>query len=160
MENKIIENQPRLYPNPVMKEYTLLRDFRIEVLGESICIPQGYSYDGASIPRLAWAIITTPFDPSVMLPALCHDYLYLNHQVNKETADKIFHQLLLDNGVGEKTATVMYNAVKFFGGNAYKNNDKDIEYLKQLYIITKARTDVLDKYKFPKEIIEELEASK
>lgn len=145
-------SQPKLSINPKKQEYYLLRDFNIKILNEEIVVPQFYSFDGASIPAVAWTITYTPFHPHVMVCALVHDFLYANHQVTKDVADKIFHQLLLDNGVGSKTAYLMYIAVKFGGGSAYKNNEKDIEYLKELYHQTLARTDDIEKYKFPKDI--------
>lgn len=148
-------NQPRLMPTPQLAEYTLLKDFTITVNNETITIPNGLQYDGASIPAIAWTITYTPFHPMVMCPAICHDWLYANHQVEREVADKIFHQLLLDNGVGSKTAYLMYLGVRAGGGNAYKNKPEDIKYLKELYAQLVQQGADVTKYKFPKEVFQQ-----
>jgi hypothetical protein len=53
-------------------------------------IPESIHYDGASVPRVAWVLITTPYAPRVMAAALVHDWFYLTHQVEREAAADIF----------------------------------------------------------------------
>ncbi|HIE98682.1 MAG TPA: DUF1353 domain-containing protein, partial [Fuerstia sp.] len=40
-----------------------------------VVVPAGFVSDGASIPRLFWAIIGPPIGSSHLLPAIVHDYL-------------------------------------------------------------------------------------
>ncbi len=133
-------------------EYELLEDLEFEFGSETIIVPRYYSYDGATIPSLAWQSIYTPFDPIVMTPALVHDWLYANHQLEKVDADSVFRKLLCDNGVPAVKADLMYRGVEFFGAAAWENGDGDLKYLRWL------RKKLLDdgasvkKYKFPEEL--------
>ena len=40
-------------------------------------IPEGFEFDGASVPRFFWRIVS-PFQPWVIRAACGHDYLYEN----------------------------------------------------------------------------------
>lgn len=129
-------------------EYELIEDFSINILNEEINIPKFFSYDGATIPWLAWKITYTPFDPKVMIPAVVHDWLYSNHQTNRKKADQIFEQLLIENQVPIKLARMMYLALRIGAGSHWENKVEDVKYLKSLY---KLHLDnpKLKLYKFP-----------
>ena len=58
-----------------------------------------------------------------------HDWLYHTHQINKKTADSLFHAMLREDGVGAVKASIMYNAVSKFGGGYWKNDDDDKQYI-------------------------------
>ena len=133
-------------------EYELLGDYKIEYQGAAIVVPRYFSYDGASIPSFGWQVIYTPFDPIVMLPALVHDWLYSNHQVDRDRADKLFRKLLKDNGVPSPKVETMYRAVQFFGVAAWENSPDDIRYLR--WLKKKLTDDGLDvsPYQFPPEV--------
>jgi hypothetical protein len=42
-------------------------------------IPQGYTWDGASIPRVFWRLIGSKSDNRFLVPSLIHDVLCENH---------------------------------------------------------------------------------
>jgi len=133
-------------------EYELLDDVKLEYGSETIVVPRYFSYDGATIPSLAWNAMYTPFDPIVMTPALIHDWLYANHQLEKFDADCVFRNLLRDNGVPQSKAELMFRGVGFFGEAAWENSSDDIKYLRWL------RKKLVDdgvsvaKYRFPPEV--------
>jgi hypothetical protein len=130
-------------------EYELLDDVGTTVAGQPIVVPRMFSYDGATIPSLAWKLIYTPFDPIVMAPALVHDWLYSNHQVSKEDADTALKNLLMQNGVPGDKASIIHKAVAWFGNEAWENKPNDIAYLKWLCAKLKAAGVDTRPYKFP-----------
>ena len=143
---------PRKNAYSKMWEYELLEDLELEYEGETIVVPRYFSYDGATIPSLAWQMMYTPFDPIVMTPALVHDWLYATHQLEKEDVDCLFEKLLRENGVPPVKADLMFRGVEFFGAAAWENSDDDLKYLRWL------RKKLLDngvsvaKYRFPEEL--------
>lgn len=80
-------------------------------------IPVGYRFDGASIPRLAWAIIGPPFEPDFCLAACVHDY-YCDHSHEigdyqaRVIGDAVFFALLKKAGVPRWRRVLMYMAVR------------------------------------------------
>jgi len=75
------EQMPALRPIPVSKRgerrrYRLLEDWKCDILGRefTFIIPKGFIFDGASIPRLFWNMLS----PSgyLFLAGLFHDFPY------------------------------------------------------------------------------------
>ena len=83
----------------------------------ALTIPRGFISDGASIPRFLWSLIGSPFHPTFMPAALCHDYLLsiMVDRTHKPAIDREFRRLLLANGVRKGRANLMYRAVRIFG---------------------------------------------
>jgi hypothetical protein len=90
-----------------------------------IRLPRGYQTDFASIPWVA-RLLVDRFGSSLE-PAAIHDWLYsvggretnADRDAKRADADRIFLDALEDNGVGLATRTIMYLAVRLFGGDAY-----------------------------------------
>lgn len=107
--------------DPTVKKtlYDLVDEVVIESprLEAPLIIPAGYRFDGASIPRAAWSAIGyTPFHPRVVGAALPHDFLYEQEgPCSRRVADDIFLDILLEDGVPESDALLMYRAVRTFG---------------------------------------------
>lgn len=129
-------------------EYELREDFEIEAGRQQIIVPKGYSYDGATIPSVAWQALYTPFDPIIIIPSLIHDWLYSNHQVSRLEADDIFKDLLLKNGVPSDKTRIVHIAVRLLGEEYWQNTADELEYLRQLYSRIKTSPN-LGLYKFP-----------
>jgi hypothetical protein len=92
-------------------------DFKVE--GDTFRVPRGFDTDLASIPRLAWPVIS-PFHSNFIRPAIVHDFLYRGTCVfTRLDADLIFYQMLVNEGVPTLKASVMYYAVHWFGGAHY-----------------------------------------
>lgn len=58
-----------------------------------------------------------------------HDWIYHTHQVAKKTADRLFHQMLMEDGVDEARAWLMKTAVQDFGDASWKNDAHDRAYI-------------------------------
>jgi hypothetical protein len=92
------------------------------VIIEGVHIPEGFEWDGASIPRFLWRIVSSPFQPDLMVPSLVHDYLYSQGDksgYDREQADELFKKLLMANGVDDDLAETMYAGVRIGGGSHY-----------------------------------------
>ncbi len=75
------EQMPILRPIPVTKRgerrrYELMEDWKCDILGRAFTfiIPKGFIFDGASIPRLFWNMLS----PSgyLFIAGLLHDFIY------------------------------------------------------------------------------------
>lgn len=83
-----------------------------------LVVPKFFITDLASIPKLFQGIIGKPNEEEFIAPSILHDYLYSKYNkygINKQTADRIFLQSLLKNGVKVAKARLMYNGVKVGG---------------------------------------------
>lgn len=98
----------------------LLQPFRVKVreLGDRIVeVPQGFETDFASVPRFFWRIVPPwgRYSPA----AVVHDYLYATSKVTRAEADHVFLVLMERLGVPAWKRTIMYWAVRLFGGAAW-----------------------------------------
>lgn len=94
-------------------KYEVLEDIEYY---NGLVVPKSFITDLASIPKLFQGIIGVPedFDEESIL----HDFLYSkynDYMINRETADKIFKQSLILNGVNPLTAKLMYDGVRLGG---------------------------------------------
>jgi len=144
-------NQPTLRPAPAYDHYEVARDFQPDGISQEIVVPKWFRYDGASIPAAAWQLTYTPYHPDVMTASVVHDWLYYNHQVERDVADDLFYDILRANGVGTLIASTMWGAVKSFGGLFWDNDDADVQYLVSLCARLRGRPN-FDRYRFPPEI--------
>ena len=85
--------------------------------GLEITAPKNFLTDGASVPRdlVAWNIA----GGYGLSAAVFHDYLYQTGAQPKDVADKLFLEILLEIGVAEWRANLMYVAVVEVGGWFY-----------------------------------------
>jgi len=80
-------------------------------------IPEGYCFDGATIPKFFWRLIGPNSDPKFLVAAMIHDTLCENKSFigsDRELSSEIFYALLIASGVGKFKARVMRNAVDLF----------------------------------------------
>lgn len=78
---------------------------------------EGYIWDGASIPWIAWKIIGAKTDPRFLVPSLVHDLLCENHEFvgnDRYFADKVFERLLYVSGVPAVKRWAMFHTVDNF----------------------------------------------
>lgn len=146
--------QPSLVPLPAKNQYQLVRDYSVEIRDSLIVVPKYFRYDGASIPAAAWQLTFSPFHPDVMLPALIHDWLFFNHQVEREEADEIFYTLLRQNGVNSLRANTMWAAVRLGGGLFWDNDAADTAMLVELCQKVRQRAHFAQ-YQFPPAIVQQ-----
>jgi hypothetical protein len=77
-------------------------------------IPKGYTWDGASIPRIFWRLIGAKTDSAFLIPSMIHDVLCENHNyVNDDRyfADRVFEKLLKVSGVSSFNRWLMFHSV-------------------------------------------------
>lgn len=87
-------------------------------------IPEGFRYDGASVPWIASRLFPRkgrPYDRAACL----HDYLYATHLLTRKQADKLFYKAMLSDSVSKWRAYIVYQAVNLFGSSAY--NAKEVK---------------------------------
>jgi hypothetical protein len=134
--------QPDCSPYLLQKDCIALKaDWFFTVDTLNIWLPVGYFYDGASIPRIFWEIIGSPFEPDFWAAALAHDWIYLTHCLPRATADEIFRQFLIMAGVSSWRARIMWAAVRTGGYFAWKNRVTDVEELARMKSGINARPD-------------------
>jgi hypothetical protein len=80
-----------------------------------VFVPRGYIFDGASIPRVLWSLIGSPFEPSLMKAACVHDW-YCDHSADcyqsRVIGDAVFFYLLTKAGVARWRRVLMYLGVR------------------------------------------------
>lgn len=98
-------------------KYTLFFDGTEDFLN----IPAGFCTNGASIPRIFWAILS-PFDPRYMEEATIHDFICDKGQYAR--ADDWFERLLIDNTeIKTWHRKVFIGSVRFWHWFAYQKAD-------------------------------------
>lgn len=109
---KSLSRLPEVYATPVPNDnkYRLNRDF---TFGD-FTIPKGYKWDGATIPRIFWSVIGSPFQPKFMRASLIHDYLYNSPEHSGKCIDSLFKQILIADGVSRTEANIMYASVRAY----------------------------------------------
>lgn len=80
-----------------------------------VVIPRGYIFDGASIPRVLWSLIGSPFEPALMKAACVHDW-YCEHTADcyqsRVIGDAVFFYLLTKAGVARWRRVLLYLGVR------------------------------------------------
>ena len=95
----------------------------ISTLGPVVA-PVGFVTDGASIPRIFWAILGP--HGSYFAAAIIHDFLYSarNTTYTRRQADQIFLEAMKDCGVGLVKRQVIFRAVRIGGAFAFKGGPR------------------------------------
>jgi hypothetical protein len=76
-------------------------------------IPEGFTTDGASVPRLLWWLF--PPHGRYMAAAVLHDYLLRMPQLRRAEADRQFLQVMRQMGVARWRRLAMFAAVRLWG---------------------------------------------
>lgn len=105
--------------------YILLEDVRVSIEGYQITIKKGFDFDSASIPRIFWSIIGSPFTGNYTIPALVHDGLYASEALDRKECDNIFLELMKHFKVSYLKRYSMYWAVRLGGSNVWSKHSKD-----------------------------------
>lgn len=104
---------------------TLINRFglRIKWNGREFVIPRYFESDGVSVPRFLWDFITPQVHPKTLRAALAHDYIYRTQPDGwtREDADRMFYDLMVEDGFPKIKAWIAYKGVSWFGGLAWQN---------------------------------------
>lgn len=122
-------------PSPVLTYLVSERKWRLEEVyryrdgAHQIAVPDQFTFDLASIPRLFWWLIA-PFELSMAAPLL-HDFLYRYRGdppsgsiepprvYSRKQADALFRRVMAGEGVSRWRRAAAYRAVRWFGGAAW-----------------------------------------
>jgi hypothetical protein len=120
-----VDRVKRAVGQPVLEDddrFWILGDALVlDVDGERLEIPAGYTTDGASVP--GWAQPLTgwePWEDPQRWAGIVHDWLYTQKGVSKARADRVFEAVLASEGAGWLKRKAMYAAVVVGGGPAYR----------------------------------------
>lgn len=85
-----------------------------------VVIPAGFVCDLNSMPRFLWWESTPTDYPQA---GATHDWLY-EEQVPKDSADRVYREILQGLGMGAFRAGARYHALRLFGDAAYRSHAK------------------------------------
>ena len=98
------------------REMQLVEEFEyIDPQGNSWRVPEGSVVDGASIPKVFWQIIGSPFIGNYREASVVHDYFCKKKSRPWKEVHRMFYHASLANGVPKIKAQLMYAAV-YAGG--------------------------------------------
>jgi hypothetical protein len=111
------------------KTWYLRRTFAYDVGAEgskkTIIVPQGFTTDFASIPRIFWAVL--PRWGKYGNAAVIHDFLYYQQKYHRKRADQIFLEAMGVLEVPPWQKYLIYGAVRVGGWLAWSCNKKKKE---------------------------------
>ena len=87
----------------------------IDNTGRRWPVPKGAVVDGASIPRPFWSVVGGPFEGRYRGASVIHDFYCVARNRKHQDVHRVFHEAMLTDGVSEKRAWLMYQAVDNFG---------------------------------------------
>ncbi len=104
-------------------KWQLVSPYSYMTLGYIIIVPAKFITDLASTPKILWNILE-PFGKGYLKASVIHDYLYskdcVYQFINREIADKIFLEIMKENGVGPIKRNLMYIGVRIFGKRFFR----------------------------------------
>ncbi|UOF79576.1 hypothetical protein [Caudoviricetes sp.] len=97
--------------------YQLTTPLVANVAGLTYKVPAGFVTDGASVPAVFWTLVSNPYAPSSLRPALLHDWMcrQQGHHLTSAQVHRVFYAALLREGCAPLRAWCMYVAVRWFG---------------------------------------------
>jgi hypothetical protein len=103
-------------------------------LGYRITVMKGLEFDGASIPKVFWSIIGSPFTGKYTRSALVHDALYMSESLTRKEADSVFLDLMKQDGVSFTKRSVMWSAVRIGGYFVWKKHKSHMVEINKKYV--------------------------
>ena len=101
-----------------------------------LVVPEGFRFDGASVPRALWSVIGISPRGLVEPAACCHDWLYHNNgyvttvvngefiynRWTRKEADKLFARIMRELGMNKFRRRAAYYAVRVFGKKYWEDD--------------------------------------
>ena len=123
------------------QSYLLLEDITVNSLGYQIKLLKGFDFDAASIPKIFWSVIGSPFTGNYTTPAAIHDGLYAGEVLDRKVCDDIFLDLMKQYKVSYVRRYAMYWAVRLGGGKVWKEHTKEEVQEYKKYVDVSANTN-------------------
>lgn len=116
-------------PNTPMK--ILLEEHKFMFRGVMVVIPQGYAFDGLSIPQwLQWVV---DMNQSGNIEAgLHHDFFYSKLAKYICTRKESDQNLKLELKAGKISKNIVYAGVRVFGKSSYQKDSNYLKYKKEI----------------------------
>ncbi len=90
-----------------------------------IRVPIGFITDGASIPKIAWSLIGSPWSGRYSRAAVIHDYGYSSQTITRKEVDTIFLDGMKILGVSWWKRKTMWFFVRSFAWKPWNNYKKN-----------------------------------
>ncbi len=110
-------------------KWQLVSSYSYMCLGYIIIVPAKFITDLASTPKILWNIFE-PFGKGYLRASIIHDYLYSKECkysyefIDRKIADRIFLEIMKENGVNFLKRSLMYGAVRIFGRKYFRKNKR------------------------------------
>ena len=103
---------------------TLLEDHTETWNGRTFIVPAGFESDGVSTPRFLWSSISPKIHPATLRGGIDHDYLYREQPEGwtRKDADKLFFDVIREDGLSPVRARLAYTGLRIFGSKAWNEN--------------------------------------
>ena len=123
---------PHVTPGTVKGTWILTRNYHYAAVlpdgrAFEIWIREGFTFDGASIPRALWRLCGTPMEAPRIAAALIHDWLYCAHVCDRALADEIFNFACKTVGMGAWRTGPEWLALRACGWAAWLGHDRNDE---------------------------------
>jgi hypothetical protein len=125
-----MKNKPKFKGDVIVKwradgrTMKLLEDFSfIDARGTTWQAPAGSIVDGASIPRILWPLVGTPFAGKYRRASVLHDIACQERTRPWKKVHKMFYQAMRADKTPKSTAKQFYQAVQLFGPRWDKNGN-------------------------------------
>ena len=105
--------------------YEVTQPLIYQTNGMTIQVGVGFDFDGASVPQALWSFGLSPMTGGYQRSATLHDALYAGEVFEREICDNLFLEAMESEGVGYFKRYAMYNAVRLFGGQVWKEHTKE-----------------------------------
>lgn len=116
----VIEHTPYTFKTQAEVSYTTNA-------GVLLTVPIGFITDGASIPKLFWSLIGSPFTGNYRRPSLIHDRLYIVQTTSRGYADRVFLEGMKSEGVSWWKRRTMYYAVRLGGWRPWNKHKEALK---------------------------------
>ena len=97
------------------KDRIVLDDYIYKNDRYKITVKKGYKTDGASIPKIFWSVLSSPFDGALVYGAIIHDGLYAKMTLTRKECDKLLKEMAIEKGYSTIKANIIYSLVRLFG---------------------------------------------
>ena len=103
---------------------TLAEALTIRWRDREFTIPAGFESDGVSTPEFLWSAISPAIDPRTIRGGVAHDWIYRMQPEGwkRKDADRMFYDLIREDGLSYWRAEKAYYGLRLFGGRAWRNN--------------------------------------
>ena len=93
--------------------------YHSEIIGGKITVPEGFSTDFASVPRVP--VVYVLYANRGRKPAVVHDYLYRIGKATRAICDAVFREALIADGESLPVAWAMWAGVMVCGFLFYRS---------------------------------------